>query len=466
MMLVFREAGLMLFSKVFERFVAKSPVTVMLRGILARALAPDSLDQLFTDTAQLQYTRELLFSTTVDLLASVACRIQPSVHAAYQADRQAVGVSVRALYDKLACLEPAISEALVRHSASALKPVLRQMGATRPPLVPGYTTKILDGNHLGGSEHRLEGLRDVAPGALPGQTLVVLEPEYQLASDIFCCEDGHAQERSLLPRVLWHAQAFDLYLADRNFCTTGFLFGLADRRACFLIRQHAATLRWQRESRRRRIGRIAEGVVYEQTLWLEDEEGRTLQVRRISLILDEPTRDGGREIHVLTNLPRRLLSAKRAAQAYRQRWTIEHLFLNLTVILHCEMNTLPYPKAALFGFCVAVAAGNVLATVKGALAVVHGVEKIDAEVSEYHLALEIRGKYQGMLVALPEEEWAGVRAMSLEEFASWLVELARGVDLKRFPRMPRGPKKPRPRRTRFAKKKHIATARLLNGDYD
>jgi hypothetical protein len=456
----------MLFSAVFERFVNKSPVTVMLRGVLDRALAPEPLDQLFQDTAQVQYTRELLFSTAVDLLAAVACRIQPSVHAAYQADRQAVAVSVRALYDKLARLEPAVSEALVRHTASTLKPLLRQLGATRPPLVNGYATKVLDGNHLGGSEHRLEELRDVAAAALPGQTLVVLEPEYQLASDVYCCEDGHAQERSLLPRVLARAQACDLYLADRNFCTTGFLFGLADRRAGFLIRQHAATLAWRREGRRRRVGRIAEGVVYEQTLWLEDEEGRELRVRRITLILDEPTRDGEVEIHVLTNLPRSQLAAKRAAQVYRQRWTVEHLFLNLTVILRCEMNTLPYPKAALFGFCVAVAAGNVMATVKGALQAVHGVEKIDAEVSEYHLALEVRGKYQGMMVALPAEEWAGVRAMSTEEFASWLLGLARRVDLKRFLKRPRGPKKAKPRRTRFAKKKHIATARLLNGDYD
>ena len=456
----------MLVSTVFERFVAKSPATVMLRGILERALAPDHLEQLFADTAQQQYTRELLFSTTVDLLATVACRIQPSVHAAYQADREAVAVSVRALYDKLARLEPALSEALVRHTADTLKPLLRQLGATRPPLVPGYATKILDGNHLGASERRLKGLRDLAAGALPGQTLVVLEPAYQLASAVFCCEDGHAQERSLLDRVLAQAQARDLYLADRNFCTTGFLFGLADRRAGFLIRQHASTLSWHREGRRRRVGRTATGLVYEQTLWLEDDTGRTLQVRRITLVLDQPTREGDTEIHVLTNLPRSLLGARRVAELYRQRWTIEHLFLNLTTILHCELNTLPYPKAALFGFCVALAAGNVLATVKGALAAVHGAPAIDAELSEYQLALEVRGKYQGMMVALPPEEWAAVRALSGEAFARWLLELARGVDLRRFPKKPRGPKKPKARRTRFAQKKHIATARLLNGDYD
>ena len=98
-----------------------------------------------------------------------------------------------------------------------------------------------------------DGIVDVAAGPLPGQTLVVLEPEYQLATDVFCCEDGHAQDRSLLDRVLARVQAKDLWLADRNFCTTGFLFGLARRRAAFLIRQHGSTLQWQRESKPRRM---------------------------------------------------------------------------------------------------------------------------------------------------------------------------------------------------------------------
>ncbi len=149
----------MLCGKVFDRFVAKTPVTVMLRGVLERVLAPEPLDQLFAATAERQYTRELLFSSTVDLMAAVACRIYPAVHAAYQDDKARIGVSVRALYDKLAHMEPALGEELVRHTASQLKPLLRQMRATLPPLVDGYTTKILDGNHLGASERRLKELR-------------------------------------------------------------------------------------------------------------------------------------------------------------------------------------------------------------------------------------------------------------------------------------------------------------------
>ena len=451
----------MLCDQVFERFVKKTPATVMLRGVMERALAPEALDQLFDDHAQQQYTRELLFSTIVDLLAAVACRIYPSVHAAYQDKKDEISVSVRALYDKLAGMELRLGQQLVRHTADQLKPLLRRLRATLPPLVSGYRTKILDGNHLGASEHRLKELRDVAAGPLPGQTLVVLEPEYQLASDVFCCEDGHAQERALLDWVLDRVQAKDLWIADRNFCTTKFLFGLDKRLACFLIRQHASTLQWQRESPQRRVGRIKEGVVYEQTLWLENGQGKTLEVRRGRLILDEPTRDGETEIHVLTNLPAKV-KAKRIARLYKQRWSIEHLFLNLTTILKCEMNTLPYPKAALFGFCTALASGNMLGTVKGALRAVHGIKKVEAEVSDYHLALDVAGKYQGMMVALPPEEWQPLAELSEAAFTKWLLGIARRVNLDRFPKQPRGPKKLRTRRTRFAKAKHIATARLLD----
>ncbi len=450
----------MLCGKVFDRFVAKCPATVMVRGVMERALAAEPLDELFKTTAQRQYTRELLFSTTVDLLAAVACRMYPALHAAYQADQAAVGVSVRALYGKLARMEPAIGEALVRYTAAQLKPVFEQMQGKLPPLVRGYASKILDGNHLAATQRRLKELRDVAAGPLPGHTLVVLEPEYQLASDVFCCEDGHAQERSLLDRVLERVRDKDLWLADRNFCTTAFLFGLALRQACFVIRQHGSTLQWQRETKRRRLGRIPEGVVYEQWLYLEDAAGRTLPVRRVTLVLDVPTRDGETDLHILTNLPERV-KAKRIARLYRQRWRIEHLFLNLTTILHCELNTLPYPKAALFGFCVALVAGNVLATVKGALRVEHGTNKVEEEVSDYHLAMELRTKYPGMMVALPPEEWAALAELTLAQFTRWLRGMARLVNLDRFRKQPRGPKKPRPRRTRFAKAKHIATARLL-----
>jgi len=70
--------------EVFERFVEKAPAAVMVRGILERVLSPDALNALFDRVAEKQYTRELLFSSVFQLMNLVVCKVQPSIHAAYQ----------------------------------------------------------------------------------------------------------------------------------------------------------------------------------------------------------------------------------------------------------------------------------------------------------------------------------------------------------------------------------------------
>jgi len=455
------EVTRMLLNSVFNRFVELAPMCVAARAVLEVALCPRELDQLFEKTARGQYTRTLLFSTCVELMASVVCRVHRSVHAAYQASIERMAVSIRSIYNKLESLEPDLSAELVRHTARKLTPVIRQMKGGLPPLLSGYRVKILDGNHLGKTQRRLKPLRDVAAGPLPGQTLVVLDPELSLAIDVVCCEDGHAQERSLLDPIIDSTVARDVWIADRNFCTTQFLFAIARRSGYFIIRQHASTLQWTRQSRRRRIGQTDTGKLYEQTLWLEDKEGETLPVRRTTLVLNKPTRNGDAEIHLLTNLPVRSADAKKVAGLYRNRWTIEGLFQDLTTILQCEVNSLGYPKAALFGFCVALASNNVYATVKASLRGVYGADKVERDVSDYYLGEEISGKYEGMMIAIPEAHWHAFADYNTRKMSAFLQRLARKACLARFQKRPRGPKKPKPRRTRFAKAKHISTARLL-----
>lgn len=453
----------MLLGCVFERFAEQTPVCVAVRGLMESAMNAEALDALFGQMADRQYEQDLLFSTCVDLMGGVVCRTHRSVNAAYNASRTAVGVSVQALYDKLARVEPGTAAALVRHTASRLGPVIHQMKGALPALVPGYRVKILDGNHLTRTQRRLKPLRDVAAGPLPGQTLVVLDPALGLVIDVVCCEDGHAQERALTGQILGRVEADDLWVADRNFCTTGILFGIAACGGFFAIRQHASTLSWEREGPRRAAGRCETGALFEQDLWLEDGSGGTLKVRRVTLVLDAPTREGEAEIHVLTNLPESVTAAT-VMELYRKRWRIEGLFQDLTTILRCEVNTLGYPRAALFGFCVALTSSNVFATLRAALRAAHGTEKVEAEVSNYYLADEISGTYRGMMVALPPETWKPLAICDVPTLASWLVELAKKAKLSRFRKSPRGPKKPRQRRTRFTKEKHISTAKLLEAE--
>jgi len=451
----------MILGDVFERFAQDSPLSVMARGVMENALSPKLVDELFEDVADQQYTKRLLFSSIVDLMSLVVCRIQPAVHAAYQAHAETLDATVQAVYGKLDRTEPALSAALVRAIATRLAPVIDAMGGARPPLLPGYHVRILDGNHLAGTEPRIKELRTIGAGALPGQALVVLDPRLMLATDVILCEDGHAQERSLLGQVLGLVRAQDLWIDDRNFCTTNFLFGIAGREAFFVVRQHAATLHWEFVGKRRACGRTDTGRVFEQTIRATNDTGEVLILRRITVVLDKPTRDRETEIHLLTNLPAKDARAKVIAALYRKRWLIETAFAELESTLNGEVNTLGYPKAALLAFCVALVAYNVLSTLKAALRSVHGEEVVAEDVSGYYVADEIKRVHDGMMIAIPEDEWVVFHDLTPVELAGVLVELAAAVRLPKYQRHPRGPKKPQPKKQSGAKLKHVSTAKIL-----
>jgi hypothetical protein len=170
-------------------------------------------------------------------------------------------------------------------------------------------------------------------------------------------------------------------------------------------------------------------------------------------------------LSILTNVPARTVSATRVAGLYRKRWTLETAFQHLEAYFHSEINTLGYPKAALFGFCLALVAYNLLAVVLAALRGVHGQDKVDAEVSLSYIANEISTTYNGMMIAIPEAEWDVFARMSAPDMVATLRDLAQRVDLRAYRKSPRGPKKARPKQDGSAKQGHVSTAKLLRARY-
>jgi hypothetical protein len=73
-----------IFGPMFDQFVNQSPISVMSRATIEHALSASALDALFERTAERGYTRELLFSTTVDVMSLVVCGKAPHVQAAYK----------------------------------------------------------------------------------------------------------------------------------------------------------------------------------------------------------------------------------------------------------------------------------------------------------------------------------------------------------------------------------------------
>jgi Transposase DDE domain len=450
--------------EVFARFVEQSPFSVMTRATLEHLLADPFLDRLFEDHAQVQYHKQLAFSTVTTLLTQVVLRYRPSLRCAYNRTPR-VAATLKSVYEKLRRVEPAVCHELVRQTAARAQQLLGCWpGAVRPDPVAGLRLRILDGNYLAGTQHRLAPLRGDGAAALPGMTVVMRDDRTGLLPRLVCREDAYTNERALVGDDLGWVERDDLIVADRNFCWFDLLWGVAERGAFFVIRHHEK-MALTAVTASRHVGRSATGEVYEQEVEV-GPDGRRL--RCIVVKLFAPTREGDTEIRLLSNVPAEKADTLVLAEVYLRRWTIEHSFQELTEQLRCEVDTLGYPKAALFGFSLAVCAYDLLVVLKGALAAVHGHEKVEQELSTHAVAQEISQDTSGLAIALPAEFWRPFARMTSAGLAAWLAKVAEGLNFAAYRKAERpAAKKPPPLAGAPPKKKgsrgrtHVSTARLL-----
>jgi IS4 transposase len=446
---------------ILDPFARGAAPAVMTRIALDWIIEEPTLNRLFEEAAQDQYTREWALEHFVNVMTDVACGFRPSPRAAFRRRQLETIASLSAFYRKLNRMELAIPAAVVRHTAGRARQLIVAAGALMPEPIPGYAARILDGNALAGTEHRIEPLRDLGAAGLPGKVLAVHEPASGLILEVVLEEDGHAQERSSLERIV--IEPGQLWIMDRNFCVRTFLFRIQRTGAFFLVRRHAQNLPFHERGPLEAKGRCATGRVFEQAIAVEDTESPGLEhrLRRIVLQLDRPTREGDTEVVLVTNLPAEV-SAIACCDAYRGRWQIERHFQALTDLLHCEVPSLGYPRAALFGFSMAVVSGNALAVLKGNLRAAHG-EEMAGEVSNFELVDQAAEVYPGMMIAVPPEHWEWVRRSPAAVVAAVLSDLAAAVPVERMLRSRRGPKKARTRRKQSgAVNRHVSTKKLLD----
>lgn len=450
-------------SPVVQRFFTNCPIPTIAKGMLDRLLTPAQLDKWFAKTSKTQYTRQLLFSTIFDIMCHVVLGSRKSVNAAFMASKDEISVSITSVYNKLNGIETNTSAELVRYAVREARPIIEALGP-QPPLFPGYRIKILDGNCIEAAEHRIKELRPISSGALPGKSLVVYDPALRMPIDVFPCEDGHAQERSLLSDVLQTVEAGDIWMSDRNFCVRSFLFGIAEKKAFSITRQHGK-LPFDVLGKEKPAGETETGKVTEQRIEIVDEHGQRRQFRLIRLYLKKKTRDGDVKIGIITDLPKATASAALVAELYRHRWNIETSFQELEKFWNSEINALGYPPAALFGFCIALVAHIILAVVKAALSSAYGNDVVDNQLSGYYVADEISGIYRSMLTMTEDKEWRFIQKLSQAELIVLFKKLASNVKIASFLKRPRGPKKPVVKNKSDPQHPHVSIAKILAERY-
>lgn len=455
----------MMISDVLASLQRREPLPLMTWALLNHALSESFLNDLFERTAIKQYSKTLLFSNIFALMSLVVTGIKSSVGRALQSKLVPVGVSDQAFYDKLNAIEPTVCEALVQESSKRLKAICDSLGNVKPPPVQGYRTLMLDGNALGSTEHRIDELREIGSAPMPGKSLVVLDPQYSLATNMITCEDGWAQERSMSDRIIALVCVSDLYIADRNFCTVKILHGIHNSGGAFLIREHKA-LPWTPIQELVEIGSDERGTVYEQDVRIENKEDGTFLIARrvvLKLLNKKTTRDGDRTITVLTTLPKEVADAWKVMELYQKRWTIETMFQTLKTTFRCEVSGLGYPRAALFVFATALVAANVLSTVRAAIRSVHGMEA-EAMLSTFYLVGAIQVGCATFIDGFGAEIVGPHSNMNEKDLLSFLRACAGNLDLTRYKKKPTraGRKKSNKRPPAPPDRPHVSTARILS----
>jgi hypothetical protein len=291
----------------------------------------------------------------------------------------------------------------------------------------------------------------------------VYDPDMALVVDVVPSEDGHAGERMLMASLVVNAQPGELWIADRNFCTFAIVSAWHQKAAAFLVREHACNAKLTIRSPLHEQGTSETGVVYEQSVDFEGPDGGAVRLRRIEVHLSKPTEDGETIIGLLSNLPAQVPALEIAA-LYRRRWSIETMFQKLESVLHSEIRTLGYPRAALFSFCVAVLAYNVLSMIQAAVEAQHHIQpRSPTELSLYFVAEEVKAIHGGMMIAVPAKQWDSLRRLSVDDFCQVLLEIAASVDPAALRKNVRGPKKliKRERIPPSLAGAHVATSRVL-----
>lgn len=148
-------------------------------------------------------------------------------------------------------------------------------------------------------------------------------------------KDAHESERKAAAVIVERAQAQQLWIGDRHFCTQAILQSLSERGTGFVVR--------------------------EQHIELAAVPTQGGAEPAVVAHLNELPHRGGLYDHRTVEQHARHIDAASIARLYLQRWRIEGMFHRLESVLNNEIKSLSHPRAALLDFAVAVLAYNVLA---------------------------------------------------------------------------------------------------------
>jgi len=358
----------------FQReLLARLPLADSVLSLLGYLWSPSFLDGLFDAHRGRCYEQDLTFPRLVELVRDALLVHRGSGRASFEAAdaRGELPVLAGSVYQKLARLPVAVSQALLRETARRLPELLPGAGvggggggdANDPPLpasLAGLEVVALDGKVLKHVHRRLKPLRPLQGKLLGGRVLVALAVRPGLALAMNGCEDAERNDCPLVPGAV--AQVREqvaargvLFMADRQMCDLGLMALFTQRRGDHFLVRHNRTLSFEPDpARPPQRGTDPRGRAFVQEWgWAgaASQRSRRRYVRRITLTRDGP---GEEDVVLVTDLlDERAYPAVDLLEAYLRRWGIERVFQQVTEVFNLKHLIGTQPRATIFqaAFC-------------------------------------------------------------------------------------------------------------------
>src|SRR5687767_13831232 len=139
----------------FLLFCKERPVATMAQLSLRHLLDDAVLQSVFDQHAQRQRDETIPFAALARMMANVVLSQEPSVNASILKMHHELNASHQAVYKKLQRVETSTSRGLVLDSFRRVVALRGEFGRRPARDIAGFETRIIDGNHLAATEHRL-----------------------------------------------------------------------------------------------------------------------------------------------------------------------------------------------------------------------------------------------------------------------------------------------------------------------
>ena len=384
------------------------------------AIDPAYLDELYERHRHRGYSRVLEFSTLVHLIADALLVHGGSGREAFETarDQRVLPASIQAAYGKLRRFPPELSEVFLAQTTARLRQLwpANVSLASLPKSLDRYDPLILDGKTVKGIARRLKPLRNVCGGVVGGKALVALDLRHGLAIAMRTRLDGNANEVLLTPELAADVRTSSdrprLWVGDRAFSYVQQTLELGAQPDDFLVRRRTDIVFEPDTDVPARNGSDEQGRRWcEQLGWLSrHRQPRAVRVRQISLPLDE----GDELILVTSLLDSRGIPAADLLALYRQRWSIERVFQDVTEIFGLRHLIGSTPQASLFQFALCLVLYNTLQLIRAYIAA--GQQRPAAELSTEKIFRDLQRQLGAwMLLLSPATAIAQHRAIPTQD---------------------------------------------------